>query len=256
MFIFAWFAATLRQYPEIAIFLTLALGYYFGKFTFKGIGLGSVTATLLAGVLIGQIGITISQPLKATVFLMFLFAVGYAVGPQFVRGVAKDGVPQAIFAVVQCVFCLAVPVVIVKIAGYDLGYAAGLYSGSQTISAAMGLSTDAINRLGLAADEAKRLLDSMPVAYAVTYMFGTVGSAIVIALLGPALLRINLAGRVQRLRGEAWRHQGTWRSRARPGTVGRCVPSACSRAPKSSASGPSKPRRCSPITHFCPAHTS
>src|SRR5438094_78757 len=184
-----WFFTTLKTYPEIAIFLTLALGYYFGKFTFKGIGLGAVTATLLAGVLIGQIGITIAQPLKATVFLMFLFAVGYAVGPQFVRGVAKDGLPQAIFAAVQCVFSLVVPVAIVKFAGYDLGYAAGFYSGSQTLSAAMGLSTDAINRLGMAADQAKALIDSMPVAYAVTYMFGTVGSAIVIAVLGPALLR-------------------------------------------------------------------
>jgi putative transport protein len=116
MGIFAWFADTLRHYPEIAIFLTLAIGYYFGKFTFKGLGLGSVTATLLAGVVIGQIGITISQPLKATVFLMFLFAVGYGVGPQFVRGVAKDGVPQALFAIVQCVLCLAIPVAIVKIA--------------------------------------------------------------------------------------------------------------------------------------------
>jgi len=193
MGIFEWFAATLRQYPEIAIFLTLAFGYYFGKFTFKGIGLGSVTATLLAGVVIGQLGITISQPLKATVFLLFLFAVGYGVGPQFVRGVAKNGVPQALFTVVQCALCLAVPVIIVKMAGYNLGYAAGLYSGSQTISAAMGLSTDAINRLGLAADETKTILDSMPVAYAVTYLFGTVGSAIVIALLGPALLRFNIA---------------------------------------------------------------
>jgi putative transport protein len=193
MGILAWFAATLRQYPEIAIFLTLALGYYFGKFTFKGLGLGSVTATLLAGVLIGQLGISISQPLKSTVFLLFLFAVGYGVGPQFVRGVAKDGVPQALFAVVQCLLCLAAPIAIVKLAGYDLGYAAGFYSGSQTISAAMGLSTDAINRLGLTADQAKNLLDSMPVAYAVTYMFGTVGSAIVIALLGPFLLRFNIA---------------------------------------------------------------
>jgi putative transport protein len=90
------------------------------------------------------------------------------------------------------VFCLLVPVVIAKFVGYDLGYAAGLYSGSQTISAALGLSTDAINRLGLAADEAKRLIDSMPIAYAVTYMFGTVGSAIVIALVCPALVRIDL----------------------------------------------------------------
>jgi putative transport protein len=187
-----WFFDTLRHYPEIAIFLTLGLGYYFGKFTFKGIGLGAVTATLLAGVLIGQIGITISPPLKATVFLMFLFAVGYAVGPQFVRGVARDGLPQAGFAAVQCVLSLLVPVAICKMVGYDLGYSAGFYSGSQTLSAAMGLSTDAINRLGMEADKAKGLIDSMPIAYAVTYMFGTVGSAIVIALLGPKLLRINL----------------------------------------------------------------
>ena len=189
---FDWFAATLKQYPEIAIFLALGLGYYFGKFTFRGIGLGSVTATLLAGVVIGQLGISISQPLKATVFLMFLFAVGYGVGPQFVRGIAKDGVPQAVFAVVQCIFSLFIPLAIAKIAGYDLGYAAGFYSGSQTISAAMGLSTDAINRIGMAANETKGLLDSMPIAYAVTYLFGTVGSAIVIALFGPALLRIDL----------------------------------------------------------------
>src|SRR5207247_7710302 len=173
----SWIAATLRQYPEIAIFLTLALGYYFGKFTFKGIGLGSLTATLLAGVLIGQMGITISQPLKATVFLLFLFAVGYGVGPQFVRGVAKDGVPQALFAVVQCLLCLAVPVMIVKVAGYDLGYAAGFYSGSQTISASMGLLTAAINRLGLAVDQAMNLLNSMLVDFAVLSMFCTVGSA-------------------------------------------------------------------------------
>jgi len=189
---FTWFADTLRQYPEIAICIVLGLGYYFGKFTFKGIGLGSVTATLLAGVLIGQLGITINQPLKAFVFLLFLFAVGYGVGPQFVRGVAKDGLPQAFFAAVQCVFSLVVPVVICKMVGYDLGYSAGFYSGSQTLSAAMGLSTDAINRLGLAADQAKALIDSMPVAYAVTYMFGTVGSAIVIAVIGPRLLGIDL----------------------------------------------------------------
>src|SRR5438876_2231306 len=191
-----WFFATLKTYPEVAIFLALALGYYFGKFTYKGIGLGSVTATLIAAVVIGQIGITVNQPLKAFSFLVFLFAVGYAVGPQFVRGIASSGLPQAILSVVQCVFSLVACVVVAKFAGYDLGYAAGLYSGSQTISAAMGLSTDAINRLGLPPDQAKALLDSMPIAYAVTYMFGTMGSAIVIAIIGPKLLGINLVCRL------------------------------------------------------------
>jgi putative transport protein len=187
-----WFVQTLRSYPEIAIFLSLALGYYFGSFTYKGLGLGAVTATLIAAVLIGQLGITITGPLKPFFFLMFLFAIGYGVGPQFVRGIAKDGLPQALFAVVVCVFCLAAAVIGAKLAGYDVGSAAGLYAGSQTISASMGLATDAINREGLPPEETKKLLDAMPVAYAVTYIFGTVGSAIVLALLGPALLRINL----------------------------------------------------------------
>lgn len=199
---FDWFANTLRSYPEIAIFLSLALGYYFGSFTYKGLGLGAVTATLIAAVIIGQLGITISPPLKATVFLMFLFAVGYGVGPQFVRGIAKDGVPQALFAAVVCVFCLGAPLIAAKVAGYDVGSAAGLYAGSQTISASMGLATDAINRTGLAPEETKRLLDAMPVAYAVTYIFGTVGSAIVLALFGPALLGIDLEAECKRYEEE------------------------------------------------------
>src|SRR5437016_11998913 len=211
-----WCFTTLQTYPAFAMSLTLGLRYYFRKCTFKGIGLGAVTATLLAGVVIGQIGITISQPLKATVFLMFLFAVGYAVGPQFVRGVAKDGLPQALFSVVQCVFSLLACVVIAKFAGYDLGYAAGLYSGSQTISAAMGLSTDAINRLGLPPDQAKALLDSMPIAYAVTYMFGTMGSAIVIAVIGPKLLGIDL---VAACKDYEEKHGGGKKQLGGPGTA-------------------------------------
>lgn len=195
---FDWLANTLRSYPEIAIFLSLALGYYFGSFTYKGLGLGAVTATLIAAVLIGQLGITISGPLKSTFFLMFLFAIGYGVGPQFVRGIAKDGIPQALFAAVVCVFCLAAAFIGAKIAGYDVGSAAGLYAGSQTISASMGLATDAINRLDLPPDETKKLLNAMPVAYAVTYIFGTVGSAIVLALVGPAILGIDLEAACKR----------------------------------------------------------
>lgn len=195
---FEWFANTLRQYPEIAIFISLALGYYFGSFTYKGLGLGAVTATLIAAVIIGQLGIEVTGPLKPFFFLMFLFAIGYAVGPQFVRGIAKDGLPQALYAAVVCVFCLLGGYLAAKMAGYDVGSAAGLYAGSQTISASMGLATDAINRLGRPPEETKALLDAMPVAYAVTYIFGTMGSAIIIALLGPALLRIDLEAACKR----------------------------------------------------------
>src|SRR6202790_3783604 len=193
-----WFVQTLRSYPEIAIFLSLAFGYYFGSFTYKGLGLGAVTATPNAAVIIGQLGITIGSPLKPVFFLMFLFAIGYGVGPQFVRGIAQDGIQQALFAVVVCLFCLGAAYLGAKLAGYSVGSAAGLYAGSQTISASMGLATDAINRLGLSPEETKKILDSMPVAYAVTYIFGTIGSAIVLALIGPALLGIDLEAACKR----------------------------------------------------------
>src|SRR6185295_8052095 len=51
-------------------------------------------------------------------------------------------------------------------------------------------------------DETKKLLDMMPVAYAVTYIFGTVGSAIVLALFGPALLGIDLEAECKRYEEE------------------------------------------------------
>jgi putative transport protein len=188
----SWLSATLRSYPEIAIFLSLGIGYWVGAKSFKGFSLGAVTATLLAAIAIGQLGITVSSNVKSVFFLMFLFAVGYGVGPQFVRGIAKDGLPQALFSVIQCLLCLAAPVLAAKLAGYSLGSAAGLLAGSQTISASMGLATDAINRLGLPADQSKALLDAMPTAYAVTYIFGTIGSALILAMLGPRLLRIDL----------------------------------------------------------------
>jgi putative transport protein len=197
-----WFVQTLRSYPEIAIFVSLAAGYYFGSFSYKGLGLGAVTATLLCAILIGQLGITISGPLKPTFFLMFLFAIGYGVGPQFVRGIAQDGLPQALFSVIVCLFCLAAAYLGAKVAGYDVGSAAGMYAGSQTISASMGLATDAINRLGLSPEETKKLLDAIPVAYAVTYIFGTIGSAVVLALVGPALLGIDLEAACKRYEEE------------------------------------------------------
>src|SRR5574342_704178 len=101
-----WIFKTFQQYPELAIFLTLALGYWIGSLKFGKFNLGAVTGVLLAGVLIGQMHITISPNVKSVFFLMFLFAVGYAVGPQFFRGLKSDGVPQVIFALLQCLVSL------------------------------------------------------------------------------------------------------------------------------------------------------
>ena len=124
-----WLVATLRAYPELAVFFALAVGFAVGPLKVAGFTLGNVTATLLAGVLIGQLGITIAGPIKSTFFLMFLFAVGFGVGPQFFRGLGKEGPRQIVFSLVVLALCLVVPVLCAMVAGLDVGYAAGLYAG-------------------------------------------------------------------------------------------------------------------------------
>jgi putative transport protein len=187
-----WFVETLRAYPPLAVFLALGIGFLIGPLKFAGFNLGNVTATLLAGVAIGQLGIELSGDLKTTLFLLFLFAVGYGVGPQFVRGLATDGPKQIAFSLSVLVLCLAVPYAAAVLTGMPLGYAAGMFAGSQTISAAIGVSSDQINNLGLPVEEAKTYVSQVPIAYAVTYIFGTIGSAIILAQIGPRLIGVNL----------------------------------------------------------------
>src|SRR6185503_91398 len=183
----------LQKYPEIAVFLTLALGFLIGKRKFGKFSLGVVTCTLLAGVLIGQFDIKISPNVKSIFFLMFLFAVGYGVGPQFFQGLKSGGLQQVVFAAVLCVGCLLSAFLMAKLLGYNAGMAAGLLSGACTISAVLGVATEAIHSLPAPADQQKAMLDAMPVAYAVTYLFGTAGSAWFLAKIGPKMLRVNLA---------------------------------------------------------------
>ena len=183
-----WFADLLKHYPELAIFLTLAFGFWIGKFKIGKFSLGTVTSVLLVGVLIGQLHIDIGAPIKSVFFLLFLFAVGYSVGPQFFRGLKKEGLPQMLFAVLMCLFSLFVPFLLAKLMGYNAGEAAGLLAGSQTISAVLGVAEDTINQSGLSAADKTSMINVMPVAYAVCYIFGTAGSAWLMSDVAPRLL--------------------------------------------------------------------
>lgn len=177
-----------REYPSLAIFLTIGVGFWIGKLKYKSFSLGTVTSVLLVGVLVGQMDIPISGPLKSVFFLLFLFAIGYSVGPQFFRSLRGSGLKQVGFAVALCVVCLLVTFGIAKLFGYSPGEAAGLLSGAQTISAVIGVGGDTIATLDASAADKKMWTDMIPVCYAVTYIFGTIGSAYILGNIGPRLL--------------------------------------------------------------------
>ena len=183
-----WIIEQLRAHPELAIFLTIALGFWIGKFKYKQFSLGIVTSVLLVGVLVGQLNITVDGPVKSVFFLLFLFAIGYKVGPQFFRGLKKDGLPQVYFSLLMCVCCLVITWILALIMGYGPGEAAGLLSGAQTISAVIGVAGDTIKELNISEQEKQEMINIIPVAYAVTYIFGTAGSAWILGSLGPRML--------------------------------------------------------------------
>ena len=183
-----WIFNQLREHPELAIFLTIFLGFWIGRLHIGKFTLGTVTSVLLVGVVVGQLDIDVPGPIKSVFFLLFLFAIGYKVGPQFFRGLKKDGLPQVGFAALMCVSILLVTWLLALVMGYNTGEAAGLLAGSQTISAVIGVAEDTMAGMGL--DEAQRqsYVNIIPVSYAVTYIFGTAGSAWILSTIGPKML--------------------------------------------------------------------
>jgi putative transport protein len=194
-----WLAITLRHHPELAVFLTLALGYWIGAFRIGSFSVGPVTGVLIVGLLIGQMRIRISPNVEALFFLMFLFATGYKVGPQFFRGLKNDGIRQASFAVILAVVCLMTAYGAAVIAGLDAGSAAGLLSGASTISSVIGVSADSINQLAVPPEQKALLIDQITIAFAVTFIFGTAGTAWFLSVIGPRILRVDLAEECRKL---------------------------------------------------------
>ncbi|MEO7049859.1 MAG: hypothetical protein ABI091_31435, partial [Ferruginibacter sp.] len=176
-----WLVDTLRLHPELALFFTLGVGFWIGDKKIRGFSLGAVTSVLLVGVLVGQLNINISTDVKSVFFLMFLFAVGFGVGPQFFRGLKKDGLPQVLFAVIMVAMCLLCTWGAAVAMGYNAGESAGLLSGANTISAVIGVSTNTLNSLDIASNLKTEMINAIPVCYAVTYIFGTLGAILIIS---------------------------------------------------------------------------
>jgi putative transport protein len=139
---------------------------------------------------------------KTIFFDLFLFTTGYKVGPQFFRGLKKDALPQLAVTVVLCVTCLLTTFAAAKVLGYDVGTAAGLLAGAFTESTVIGTAGDAINRLDLPADEKARLINNIPVAYAVTYLIGTAFVIWFLSTVGPRLIRVNLKEEGRKLQAQ------------------------------------------------------
>jgi len=197
-----WFVDALRDNPELALFLTLALGFALGRIRIGSFELGPIVGCLFAGVVVGQLGIPVSQPLKNAFFLLFLFAIGYRTGPLFFRGLKTTALPQVALTIILCVTALATTYTTALLFGFDAGAGGGLVAGAMTSAAAVGTAGDAIVRMAADAATTEALLTSRTVAFAVTYLLGMVLVVWLLSRLGPRLLGVDLAAECRKLEEE------------------------------------------------------
>jgi putative transport protein len=188
-----------RQHTELAVFLTLAIGFFIGKLKFGSFRLGEMLGTLIAGMIVGQMDISIPPVVKIIFFDLFLFATGYKVGPQFFYGLKKDAIPQLLLTIIICTSCLITAVLVSKILGYDVGTAAGLLAGAFSESTVIGTAGDAIQKLNLPENVKTGFINNIPVAYAVTYLVGTTANVWFLSTMAPKLLRIDIKKESQAL---------------------------------------------------------
>jgi putative transport protein len=193
----------LREHQELAVFLTLAIGFLIGRLRIGTFSLGTAVGTLLAGVAIGQLNIQVAAVVKYVFFDLFLFTTGYKVGPQFFRALKKDALPQLALTLVLCLTCLLAAFTAAKLLGYDVGTAAGMLAGAFTESTVIGTASDAINRVATIPDAEKTgLINNIPVAYAVTYLVGTALIVWFLPNVGPKLMGVNLKEEARKLRAK------------------------------------------------------
>ena len=196
-------ARFLHDLPVLCLFLSILLGTIIGRFHFKGVGFGAVVGTLIAGIVIGILARPeLPDLLRWSFFYLFLFSIGYSVGPQFFGSLKKEALPQIALAVVVAVSGLAAVVAVTAVFGFDEGLAVGVLSGAMTQSAALGTGLSAIAELPIP-DEAKAvLIANAPLADAITYGFGDLGLILFLTWLGPKIMRADLKREAKELEKE------------------------------------------------------
>ena len=190
-----------RSYPQIVIFLAVAIGYTIGKIKIFGFNLGSTAGCLLAALVLGQMAIDVPPLVKTIAFALFIFTIGYKVGPQFFGSLKKDGLNYIWISLVVAFAGLATAIILGKIFGLGRGLTAGLLSGAMTQSSVIGTAEGAIAHLSSSSAEKATMVSNVAIAYAITYIFGTAGMVLFMKIV-PKLMRIDLKAEARKLEME------------------------------------------------------
>ncbi|MGC4073705.1 MAG: TrkA C-terminal domain-containing protein [Nibricoccus sp.] len=191
------------KYPELGVFLALGIGYWVGSFKFKGFSLGGATGSLLAGIGVGYcFHVPVASTAKSLVFLLFVFGIGYSVGPKFFKAMKGDGWRFGVLGAFVPVVGLIVAIAVAKFLHLDPGFSGGLLSGALTESPTIGTASEAIHALNVSDELKQKWVTHVAVADALCYLFGAFGVIWMCGTIAPKLLGIDVKEEAQKLEAE------------------------------------------------------
>ncbi len=165
----------LSQNAILAISICLAFGYCIGKIKIRTFSFGPTIGTLVVGFVLSRFVAFEIPGILATIFsLLFCFTIGYEAGPTFFSSLKSNGIKFAVQAVFfsVCAFLSLYLLALSGIVDKDtvIGMAAGALTQTSVLTVAGELGTSA------------------SVAYAVTYMTGTLFAILFVSVICPKIL--------------------------------------------------------------------
>jgi len=189
--------------PEIFLLLAIAIGTVLGRLKISGFSIGTTACILIVSVLIGQLG-SFAFPLilRAILFSLFVFTIGYRSGPEFFASLSVRTLAQVVLALVIGSTGLVLVLIFAHMFKLDTGTAAGLTAGALTQSSVIGTASGALAQLGLPAEMLKQQEANIAAGYAVTYVLGYILTLLFVPFVAPRLMGIDLKAEAAKLEAE------------------------------------------------------
>ncbi|MBR0827565.1 transporter [Bradyrhizobium manausense] len=189
--------------PEIFLLLAVAIGTILGRIKIHGFAIGVTACILIVSVLIGQFGgFTFPPILRAILFSLFVFTIGYRSGPEFFASLSIRTLAQVAMALVMGGTGLLIVLAFAFSFKLDPGTASGIAAGALTQSSVIGTASGALAQLNLPNDVLKQQEANIAAGYAVTYVLGYILTLLFVPFVAPKLMRIDLKAEAKKLEAE------------------------------------------------------
>ena len=167
------FLGTGIAHDVLIISFTVALGFALGKIKIGGVSLG-ITCILFAGIVFSHFGMLLDSTVLIFVrefgLILFIYAVGMQVGPNFFASFKRGGLKLNLLAVFLVMTGVSVTIILHFITSVPIGTMVGVMSGAVTNTPGLGAAQQAY------LDITGTSLTDMALSFAITYPVGVLAT--------------------------------------------------------------------------------